>query len=351
MTSSSDTVRGRSSVGRLPPDVAALNRLIQKRFQELREAIHLPEPTRLKSGERRSGQQAILGEALGLSAAEVARFEAARDGLPAAVLLRLMHRYALTPDYFLAPEAPLPAIFVFEQQQREFENLLGNLRAFTPVTGPARGHLRQRGGQVPGRKGGWLKGLPRNPRTPHQLALRHLWEQARASGFVPATIEELGQWGLEHGMPLPAPDSAPPVASRANSGRSRRQSRTRKTRASGRKGGWLKGLPRKPTTPEDFHLRQIWQEGRKRGLHFASLAGLKQWWANSGLADSLPPPETGAEEADSTERRAPSGRGGRVRRPLVKRRRSTPTVRPEPADPDEVGPQQNVEEPADESPS
>ncbi len=331
MPSSSETHRGRSSIRRLPPDLAALNRLIQQRFEELRAAIRVPEPTRLKASERRSRQQTILGEALGLSAADVAVIEGARDGVPAAVLLRLMHAYALPVEYFLVEGAPLPPAFVLEQQQREFEALLVSLRASTS-TGAPWTRPRPRDGGTSGRKGGWLKGLPRNPRTPEQLALRHLWGQARSTGFVPATLEELRQWGRQQGLEVPDPIPVQSGPDRPRSNRAPRNTGSRKTKGAARKGGWLKGLPRKPLTPEEEYLRQIWLEGRKRGLHFATLAGLRQWWAESGLAETMPPPEAGAGETAPTGRRAPSGRGRGARKPLVRRRRSTPPVQSEPQD-------------------
>ncbi len=344
MPSSSDTTRGRSSTRRLPPDLATLNRFIQQRFQELREAIHLAGQARLKASERRSRQQSLLGEALGLSAADVAVIESARDGVPASVLLRLMHKYELSAQYFLTPETPLPPAFVIEQQRREFEALLADLRSSIPLAGTLR--PRQRSAAGTGRKGGWLRGLPRNPKTPEQLAIRSLWEQARDSGFVPTTIEELRQWGLEHGMAVPEPAPVQPGPGRSRRGRARKASGSRagKGRTTSRKGGWLKGLPRKPTTPDEILTRRIWEEARKQGRHFSSIASLKQWWAETGQADTLPAPEVDTGAAAGTERKAPAARTGKTRKPLVRRRRggtetkaATKPQRRAPAEPSEGG--------------
>ena len=308
MPTSSDTSRGRSSSRRLSPELASLDRRIQQRFQQLREAICLAEPTRLKVTERRATQRAILGDVLGLTAGEVAAIETSRDGVPASVLLSLMQHYGLSAQFFLVEGLPPSPSFMHEQQRREMQGLLTELRA----AAAAAPKPSSRPSQAAPRKGGWLKGLPRTPRTPEQQALRDLWQQARDQGFTPTSMEALLEWGRQQGLEVPEPTPVKPKRTRARKGAPLRGARRR---SPVRKGGWLKGLPRTPKTPEQIQIRRIWEEARSRGLRFSSLEDLNAWWAQ---AQPVP------EDQQTAEASAPR----RSRAPGRKTRNTQPSPRP-----------------------
>lgn len=270
MPTSSGASRGHSSSRRLSPELAALDRRIQQRFRQLREAISVVEPTRLKVAEFRTAQRTILGDVLGLTPGEVAAIESSRDGVPASVLLSLMQHYGLSAQFFMVEDMPPSPSFLYEQQQREIQGLLVELRAAAAAIPKS-----SSASQAEPRKGGWLKGLPRNPRTPEQQALRDLWQQARDQGFVPISIENLLEWGRQHGFEIPEP---PPVKLKRSRARKSMQLRGARRYSPVRKGGWLKGLPRNPKTPEQIQTRRIWEEARNLGLRFSSLEDLKAWW-------------------------------------------------------------------------
>ncbi len=310
MPTSSDTSRGRSSSRRLPPELASLDRRIQQRFQQLRESIRIAEPARLRVAEHRAIQRAILGDVLGLSPGEVAAIESSRDGVPASILLSLMQHYGLSAQFFLVEGLPPSPSFLYEQQQRELQGLLTELRA--AASAAPRPSPRPSQAEPP-RKGGWLKGLPRTPKTPEQLALRDLWKQARDQGFTPPTLEALLEWGRQHGIEVPEPA---PVKAKRSRPRKSKTSRGARRRSPVRKGGWLKGLPRTPKTPEQFQIRRIWEEARSRGLGFSSLEDLKIWW---GQAQPTPESQPTAEASTPRPTRAP----GR------KTRKSQPSPAPE----------------------
>lgn len=299
MPISSDPSRGRPSSRRLPPELIALNRQIQKRFQDLREAIHVPDSARLKQADRRSQQQRLLGEALGLQAADIAALEGNREGLPAALLLRLMLRYDLSPQYFNSLEAEPSATFQVEQKRREFEAMIEELKERGGVLpAPARPRAEApRARAAAGRKGGWLKGLPRNPKTPEQLTVRRLWEMARDKGFIPNSLEALREWGRKEGIEgaeaIPIHPAAPEGGGRGSSRRTHSISKATRRKAQSRKGGWLKGLPRNPKTPEQLEIRRMWDEARRQNRHFSSLEALKDWWGHrheSSEAAPVPAP-------------------------------------------------------------
>lgn len=320
MPTSSDAPRKRSSTRRLSPELASLERRVQQRFQMLRESIRLAEPTRLKAAERRTLQRAILGEALNLGPAEIAAIETSKDGVPASVLLSLMQRYELPVGFFLVEGLPPSPSFLIEQQQRELQGLMTEIRAAAAAIPKAR--LRPEQEDSP-RKGGWLKGLPRTPRTPEQLALRDLWRLAREQGFIPPSLEALVEWGRQNGIEIPEP---PPAKTRRPRRRPSAAPRSSKRKSQGRKGGWLKGLPRVAKTAEQEELRRIWREARNQGLRFSNIQDLKAWWAQTQIPSqdpSLVEPVVESAPEPAVKRPAPP------RAKKNPRRRSSPAARPE----------------------
>jgi len=308
MPTSSETSRRRSSSRRLSPELASLDQQIQQRFRQLRESICIAEPGRLKVAERLAIQRAILGEVLGLRPGEVAAIESSRDGVPASVLLSLMQRYELSVQFFLVEGLPPSPSFQLEQQQRQLQGLLTELRAAASAAPKPSSHP---GLAEPPRKGGWLKGLPRSPKTPEQQALRDLWKQARDQGFTPPTLEALIEWGRQHGIETPQPPPAKTVRKRK---RKSATSRAKRRRSPIRKGGWLKGLPRTPKTPEQIQIRQIWEEARSRGLRFSTIEDLKAWWTETeAIPESQPASEASTQRSTRTQ-----ARKTRKRRPATK---------------------------------
>ena len=86
---------------------------------------------------------------------------------------------------------------------------------------------------------------------------------------------------------------------------------SRTSQAEPRKGGWLKGLPRTPKTPEQIQIRRIWEEARSRGLRFSSLEELSAWWAQT---QPVPEDQQTAEASAPRRSRAP-GRKARNNQP------------------------------------
>jgi hypothetical protein len=138
------------------------------------------------------------------------------------------------------------------------------------------------------RKGGWLKGLPRSPRTAWGREVVAAWKAARQQGLVFGSIEELQAWAGIAGRPTGLERGRP----RIDSGPARRPRPREGSRRGQRKGGWLKGLPRNPKTPEDLELVANWRAARERGLHFGSIEELRAWAKSGTPGDPVDEPGT-----------------------------------------------------------
>ncbi|MEW6283934.1 MAG: hypothetical protein AB1758_35305 [Candidatus Eremiobacterota bacterium] len=62
----------------------------------------------------------------------------------------------------------------------------------------------------------------------------------------------------------------------------RRRSVDGESRRSKRKGGWLKGLPRKAKTPKDAAIIEAWKEARAKGIPITSIKSLMEWKKGEG---------------------------------------------------------------------
>lgn len=57
-------------------------------------------------------------------------------------------------------------------------------------------------------RSGWLKGVPRSPKTPDEQKLADDYKRAREAGYNPADLPDLAKWVTENPAPAPKPKKA-----------------------------------------------------------------------------------------------------------------------------------------------
>jgi transcriptional regulator with XRE-family HTH domain len=369
-------------------EIQGLSRKIAARLRAIRESVYVSGD--LNAAKRKAAQQEVLARQLGVAPATLDRYESGREPVPAAVLLRLMERYGIRAEHFLTEGVQVPPQFQSEQRQQQMTELIARLQAAVDRLGKAApagqaeraagaarpSPLTRRAGAGPaaapgGRKGGWLKGLPRRPKTEAEKAIVAAWKEARAKGVTFSSIDELMAWKRSGKVPRAGarPPARPP--SRAARGRAKAAApkapaagakaapktpatrakaapktpatrakaapKTPATRAkaapktpaarakatpkapaarakaaapAGRKGGWLKGLPRRPKTDEEKAIVEAWKEARMVGYSASSIEDLMRWKAERSGAR---PGETAEMPAVAKEKpsapRAPRAAG------------------------------------------
>lgn len=263
--------RTRTSIRKLNAQLTEMNKVIQDQFVMLRKAIFVPHEYAARECEKR--QREILAAEIDVSPEIITALEKTKDSMPASVLIRLMQRYMLGTDFFSEPDTPLSSAFIAEQKAHENKYLLENIQAMQKEGAP----LGSR--RISAKKGGWLKGLPRNPKTDDEKTIFAIWEEAKRQGYKPTNIGELVAWGADGGFP-----EAEAILEKLKTSKRMRRSRPANTVSIGRPrniskaGGWLKGVPRHPKNPAEERCLQIWHFTRKLGINFNSADDMLQWW-------------------------------------------------------------------------
>ncbi|MCR5662116.1 MAG: hypothetical protein K6G50_08315 [bacterium] len=277
--------RTRTSIRKLNTQLSEMNKVIQEQFVMLRKAIFVPHEYAVREHERR--QREILAAEIDVSPEIITALEKTKDSMPASVLIRLMQRYMLSTNYFSEPDAPLSSAFIAEQKALENKYLLENIQA-----------MQKEGASIASRrinakKGGWLKGLPRHPKTDEERTIFAIWEEAKRQGYKPTNIGELVAWGADGGFP-----EAEAILEKLKSSKRMRKVRSSNVVSIGRPrhiikaGGWLKGVPRHPKNPAEERCLKIWKFTRKIGINFDNVDAMLDWWSNNHSDAEFEEPKT-----------------------------------------------------------
>ncbi len=264
--------RTRASIKKLNAQLADMNKVIQEQFVQLRKSIYVPREFAMREHEKR--QREILAAEIDVQPEVIAALEKTKESIPASILIRLMQRYMLSTDYFIDTETPLSSAFISEQKNNETKYLLENLQAMQRDE-PGK-LLRSRNSF---KKGGWLKGLARHPKTEDDKIIFAIWEDAKRKGYKPTNIGELVAWGVDEGF-----KEAEPILEKLKKAKHTRRGHSASTVSIGRKlamfksGGWLKGVPRQPKNPSEERCLKIWKFTRKIGINFESADAMLDWW-------------------------------------------------------------------------
>lgn len=287
MNANSEPLLNRFSSRRLPVSLVDLNEAARSQFVRLREALFVPDP--ISPSRLRDAQRQVLADILETTSSAIAALEKADYPIPAAVILRLMQHYGIGVEYFVNSKSRLPLAFSYEQKTAELSHIAAALQQATLQAG-ADG-MEPSAKQVGSRRGGWLKGLPRHPKNEEQFALHDVWKTAKERGFVANNLEELISWGIEQNLESAlvlqkktelAHDSGGPMRLIGGVARYHRRNH------SARKGGWLKGVPRRPTTEEGKKLLAVWQATRDAGVQFDTIEEMLAYWHESNRPIPMP---------------------------------------------------------------
>ena len=250
---------------KLSQELLDLNAVMQSQFIRLRESLFVSD--KLSRLEQVRQQRQILAKRLGVHEKLIKAVEKTKSTLPGTVIFRLIQIYHLSADYFCSTNAALSDFFTMEQKMLEFEckfSTLQSSNAGNSESGKARLN------ELPFmRRGGWLKGMPRKPKSEDDLRLIALYEESRRKRYIPISVADLRRWANENGIDIYAltlPDI--PIVKVVNA---------KKSAKDRRRGGWLKGMPRKDLTPEQQEWRRIWDTYRSQGIQFKSLDELRSF--------------------------------------------------------------------------
>ena len=275
-----EPAKHRVSVRRLPGELQKLNLCIKEKIRHLRHSIYVQSDK--SRSERRSAQRNVLARILGLPTNYVSSLETGKDAVPAAILLILLERYKLSPRYFVSLDEPLSPVFLAEQRLQEMSDTIKTVKSafLRRAAGASEDTLTIDEASFMRKRGGWLKGLPRHPKTQQQIAIYNVWQAAREAHYPAHDLEDLLRWGTEQNIPG-ASEIKLSLASGLHDSVGQEtilDANLRLPVIASKRGGWLKGVPRSPKNDHEAMVLQAWNETRRLGLQFTSIDELLAWW-------------------------------------------------------------------------
>ncbi len=269
--------RGKASGDlRLSAEMLAVNKIMQEKFIQLRQAVFAA--PQCPKQERIRQQRQFLAKALGVHEKLIRAIEKTPSTLPAAVIFALIKHYSLSPDYFMIRETALSEQFVLEQKIKEFEYKFTHEASSVPSSEKSG---RNYSPEVQ-RRGGWLKGLPRKAKTTNDAHLLALWKEAKKRNFSPESVDDMLQWAKDNPDIAVDPSEVAAQKQATDNRTAKTDARKRGRAAVQRHGGWLLGLPRKPKTEEEKEQMNIWRIAKKHNLKFSSVKEMMAWWIVEG---------------------------------------------------------------------